>query len=267
MPSSYLASEMTLYLPCEDSLWKASTAIEWYAALRKPSPYGQTHERLTGVSMPHAFGELAQQRVQEEWTKLNPFSHFILMHAILRNLFTICLDSRMPNSNSSNSPKISPPAPGQGQTATAAQGGGGQANVNTEVVEQEIMTLQYALHNWLKSWLAGPNVPRVASAADEPPFVHNALPYYWIGQVALMAYQENHPPFEAGSEHNLKPEVRFRMVKQWLKHIRAFLKRADETPTLLWDELMKIRLQSWQSEAEGGQPDDQEGLLAFFPDI
>jgi len=70
MPSSYLASEMTLFLPCEDSLWKASTAIEWYAALRKPSPYGQMHERLTGVSMPHAFRELAQQRVQEEWTKL-----------------------------------------------------------------------------------------------------------------------------------------------------------------------------------------------------
>ena len=247
---------MTLFLPCEESLWKASTAIEWYAALRKPSPYGQMHERLTGVSMPHALGELAQQRVQEGWTKLNPFSHFILIHAILKNLFTVCLDSRL-----SNPPKVSPPPHGQ------ASPGGGQMNTNTEVVEQEIMTLQYALHNWLKSWLAGPNVPRVASAADEPPFMHNALPFYWIGQVALMAYQENHPPFEAGSEHNLKPEVRFRMVKQWLKHIRAFLKRADETPTLLWDELMKIRLQSRQSEAEGGQPDDQEGLLAFFPDV
>ena len=247
---------MTLFLPCEESLWKASTAIEWYAALRKPSPYGQMHERLTGVSMPHALGELVQQRVQEGWTKLNPFSHFILIHAILKNLFTVCLDSRL-----SNPPKISPPLHGQ------ALPGGGQMNTNTEVVEQEIMTLQYALHNWLKSWLAGPNVPRVASAADEPPFVHNALPFYWIGQVALMAYQENHPPFEAGSEHNLKPEVRFRMVKQWLKHIRAFLKRADETPTLLWDELMKIRLQSRQSEAEIGQLDDQEGLLAFFPDV
>ena len=248
---------MTLFLPCEENLWKASTAVEWYAVLRKPSPYGQMHERLAGVSMPHALGELVQQRVPEEWTKLNPFSHFILIHAILKNLFTVCLDSRL-----SNSPKTSPPLHGVTQT-TSPKGG----QTNTEVVEQEIMTLQYALHNWLKSWLAGPNVPRVASAADEPPFVHNALPFYWIGQVALMAYQENHPPFEAGSEHNLKPEARFRMVKQWLKHIRGFLKRADEKPTLLWDELMKIRLQSWQSEAEGGQPDDQEGLLAFFPDV
>ena len=82
--------------------------------------------------------------------------------------------------------------------------------------------------------------------------MHNALPFYWIGQVALLAYQENHPPFEVGLEHNLKPEARFRMVKQWLKHIGGFLKRADDTPTLLWDELMTIRLQSWQSEAEGG---------------
>ena len=42
------------------------------------------------------------------------------------------------------------------------------------------------------------------------------------------------------------------MVKQWLKHIGGFLWTPDETPTLLWDEVMKIRLQSWQSEAEGG---------------
>ena len=44
-----------------------------------------------------------------------------------------------------------------------------------------------ALHNWLKNWLAGPNVPRVTTAAYEPHFVHNALLFYQINQEALMA--------------------------------------------------------------------------------
>ena len=66
------------------------------------------------------------------------------------------------------------PASGQAQTAVPWEG---QTGANTEVVEQEIMTLQYALHNWLTGWLAGPTrtVPRVSSTADEPSFVHNAL--------------------------------------------------------------------------------------------
>ena len=75
------------------------------------------HERLTGTSMSHAFGELAQQRVQEGWTKLDPFDHFIL---ILKSLFTVCLDRRLP------------PTPGQNQTKSPE---GDQTNANMEVVD------------------------------------------------------------------------------------------------------------------------------------
>lgn len=179
---------------------------------------------------------------------LQPFSQFILIHAILRNLFTVCLQSRLP----AHSP--SPPAHGKAAASDA------------EVVDQQIMAIQYALHNWLKSWLSGPDVPKASYAEAEPPFSANALPFYWLGQIAILAYQENQPPFEPNSENNLKSEMRFRLVKQWLRHIRIFLKKADHAPTLFWDELMKIRLQGWQAEAEG-TPDDQDGLLGFFPDI
>lgn len=241
---------MALYLPCEDALWKASTATEWFLALQKQSPYGSTHDRLTGVSMPRAIAELNQQRSPETLIPLNPFSHFILIHVILRNLFKVCLESRLPTSCTSSL--------SEQQSTTGS---------NSEVVDQEIMTLQYALHNWLQSWLRSPELPRTTSAETEPPFIQNALPYYWLGQVSLLAYQEHYPPFELKSENNLKAEVRFRLVKQWLKHIRGFLKKADEAPTLFWDELMRIRLQSWQAEIEGGAGDDQDGLLGFFPDI
>lgn len=93
-----------------------------------------------------------------------------------------------------------------------------------------------------------------------------ALPFYWLGQVALLAYQEGLPPFEHHSVNNLKVEARFRLVKQWLKHIRGFLKRGDEAPTLFWDELMKIRLQTWQLEVEQDAAEDQDGVLSFFPE-
>ena len=251
MPSSYLPNEIALYLPCEDALWKASTATEWFLVLQKPSPYGSTHERLTGVSMPRALAEFNQQRTPDTSIPLNPFSQFILIHAILRDLFTVCLQSRLPMASPSSS-------------LSDQQFTGG---FNDEVVDQEIMTLQYALHNWLQSWLRGPELPRPTSAEAEPPFICNALPFYWLGQVSLLAYQEHYPPFELHSENNLKVEVRFRLVKQWLKHIRGFLKTADQAPTLFWDELMRIRLQSWQAEVEDGAGDDQDGLLGFFPDI
>ena len=58
--------------------------------------------------------------------KLNPFSHLILIHAILKNLFTVCLDSRL-----SNLPKTSPPVHRQTQTTSPE---GSQMNVIAEVV-------------------------------------------------------------------------------------------------------------------------------------
>lgn len=80
----------------------------------------------------------------------------------------------------------------------------------------------------------------------------------------MLAYQENLPPFEYGSSNNKKVEVRFSLVKRWLRHIRAFLKIHDEAPTLFWDELMQLRLQSWQQE---DSEEGEEGLLEFFSEL
>lgn len=93
-----------------------------------------------------------------------------------------------------------------------------------------------------------------------------ALPFYWLGQVAIMAYQEGIPPFERNSASLLNSTSRLRLVKQWLKHIRFFLQRSDQSPTLFWDELMKIRLQTWYDEDEADPRGDPDGLLGFFPE-
>ena len=77
------------------------------------------------------------------------------------------------------------------------------------------------------------------------------------------------PPFERNSQQNLNGDVRFKMVKKWLKHSRGFVRMSDKGPTVFWDELMKIRLQTWQLEMEDEVAvvnEDDPGLLGFFPE-
>lgn len=258
LPSSYHPSEIELNLPCEDALWEANSAAEWYMVLQSPSPYGDCRTRLTGLSIHQTLATLGDTHQITAYIPVNPFAHFVLIHAILRHLFVVCLESRLPKLSSA---------------------------VNEEEgLNHEIFGLQYALHNWLQNWMNSPDTSKINDPNDEPPFIHNGafpwwavsglitylfslvLPFYWLGQVSLLAHQEGLPPFEFNSPNNLKTEVRFRMVKQWLKHIRGFLKRSDEAPTLFWDELMKIRLQTWQVELESDTTEDQDGLLGFFPE-
>jgi len=39
--------------------------------------------------------------------------------------------------------------------------------------------------------------------------------------------------------------AQFYLIKRWLHYIRLFLRRNQGTPTVVWDELMKIRLSGW----------------------
>lgn len=237
LPPSYHASELTLNLPCEDSLWQAASPTEWFMALQAASPYGSIQSRLIGISIPDSLAALEESRLLPVPHPLNPFAHFILIHAILRRLFSACFEGRKVSTNGDCQP---------------------------EEINQEIQRLQFALHNWFQSQLVAPETLDASLPGEEPLFIHNVLPFYWLGQVALLAYQEGLPPFQPNSPDNLKVELRFKLVKQWLKHIRAFLKSNDGAPTLFWDELMKLRLKSWQMEFESDFSEDQDGLLGFF---
>ncbi|KAK0212589.1 fungal-specific transcription factor domain-containing protein [Desarmillaria ectypa] len=235
---SYRIGEYLINLPGEDTLWTAKSAEEWFAILQTASPYGSVQMRLAGPNMRRCLDSMLQTVPQllSQPMAVTPFGHFVLCHAILRNLFDVCIESRMP---------------AQGNTSDQA------------VVAKEIYTIQYALHNWLQSWLASPDVPKPGDPNSDPAFVDNALPFYWFGQISLFAYQEGLPPFEPSCPENMKVEARFRLVKQWFKHIRKFLGQNNQDATVFWDELIKVRLQAWQNERET-YPEDSEGLLAFF---
>lgn len=130
LPSSYHPSEIELNLPCEDGLWQAGSSEDWFRVLQTTSPYGSSKSRLIGISMPQSLVSLS--------VPMNPFSHFILIHSILRHLFVTCVERRI-----------------------------------SETVRQEIYNLQYALHSWLQNWMNSPELPQVNGSNDEPAFVHN----------------------------------------------------------------------------------------------
>jgi Fungal specific transcription factor domain len=149
LPSSYHPSEIELNLPCEEALWQASSSPNWFRVLQMTSPYGSSKPRLTGMSMPRSLASLSGTRLLITYIPINPFSHFILIHSILRHLFITCVEGRT--------------------TRPVAAGSAG----DDETVRQEIYSLQYALHNWLQNWMNSPELPQVNGSNDEPPFVHN----------------------------------------------------------------------------------------------
>ncbi|KAG6897729.1 hypothetical protein C0992_011939 [Termitomyces sp. T32_za158] len=156
-PSSYHPREIELNLPCEDALWRANTAADWFTVLQEPSPYGTVKSRLIGNGMLQTLGTLSETRVLDVHIPINPFSHFILIHAMLRHLFVTCVEGRLPK-------------------------GDVVATVNTnDAVNQEIYRLQYALHNWLQNWLNGPDLPKVEDVNEEPPFINNGKLMFVIG--------------------------------------------------------------------------------------
>ncbi|TFK44484.1 fungal-specific transcription factor domain-containing protein [Crucibulum laeve] len=238
LPSSFQSSEMVLNLPCEDALWEAPSATEWFLNLQSSSKHGSSISRLTGISLPTTMAAMEQTSLLAAPIPLNAFARFVLIHCILRRLFLICVN---------------------GRPSTAFDPD------NQDELDPDIHLLQFALHNWLQNWMQSSESSGVVDGGSEPSFIRNTLPFYWLGQVALLAYQEGLPPFECNSQNNFKVDVRFRLVKLWLKHIRAFLKSNDEAPTLFWDELMKLRLQSWQIEIDSDL-EDHDGLLGFFSD-
>jgi len=148
LPPSYHASELTLNLPCEDSLWQAASPTEWFMGLQAASPYGSIQSRLIGISISDSLAALEESRLLPVPRPLNPFAYFILIHSILRRLFFVCSEGR--------------------KVLTTE-------NCQPEEIIPEIQQLQFALHCWFQSYLVAPETLDASLLGDEPLFIHNGL--------------------------------------------------------------------------------------------
>ncbi len=115
------------------------------------SPYGSMEARLVGPNMRRCLDAMSDSQLLTQPTPVSPFGHFVLAHALLRILFDVCVESRLPTS---------------GNTSEQAS------------VDKEIYKIQFGLHNWLQSWLASPDLPKTSDPNNEPPFVDNGVSIY-----------------------------------------------------------------------------------------
>lgn len=235
MSPSFQPSEFDINLPCDDGLWTAGSPAQWLQAAKTPSQYGIGLARLSGFSMQHALATLTELQPAAVPPTLNPFAHFILIHTILRNLYA---------SNIRNQPD----APSAISTSD-------------DSAKETAFSAQYALHNWLQMWMSSPDTLRYENNREELPFVYNALPFYWLAQVSLIAMQD-----DIGV--NIKPlddknEGRYRLMKEWLDRIKSHLRNGTQVPPQLWEELARIRLQIQQRLGQNNG-ELSGGLTSFF---
>ncbi|KAJ7174139.1 fungal-specific transcription factor domain-containing protein [Mycena crocata] len=193
-PPAFSPAELDVHLPCDDALWRARTAAEWFRTAHTPSPYGVGVARLYGVSMQHALTTLAKPTnpsasPDETNTRLalTPFALFLLIHTVLRNISVA---------------QRAPPPGGWSCFALVAAPGVVDANFTFRT--------QVVLDNWLQLWLTSPEatMPQATGTTQEPPFVCNSLPFYWLAQVSLWETSGTGPVLDLAPYHsNLSPEV------------------------------------------------------------
>jgi hypothetical protein len=232
-----------------------------------------------------------------------------------------------------------------------------------------MLAAQLSLHRWFQMWLktpiAYPNENPLSGAEPGKKsaghFMVDPLPFYWLAQLLLLAFQDGLPPFHRRETPTIDPQnsqglsepspfapstpalspftplvapspfscgsssgsspvlsqtpppaywslsalpppagkicvpgtggakviqdpAQFYLIKRWLHYIRLFLRRNQGTPTVVWDELMKIRLSGWLgnddsssgkyqqcgSSSRGGTDEgsgswlEGDGLIGFF---
>lgn len=142
-PSSYQIAEITFNLPCDNKLWHAQSASDWWGELHQESLYGNAQERLICPTLPELLHLVFEPRAITKIIPISYFAHWTVIHGIISRLFTVCTNSR-----------LSP-----------------QTGANGDNMDQELYSIQFALHNWLQLWMRRPEVN--IREESEPPFMQN----------------------------------------------------------------------------------------------
>jgi len=143
-PTYLKLSDLTICLPCEDALWDARCAKDWYIVLSTNSTYGSSTDRLQGVDMAYAMHNICALRQLEPPIMMSSFGLFIAVHVVLCELYTTCSSKNM---------------------HLAPQDYGADNN-------SDIQRVRYGLHNIYICWNVSPDrLSHTPSSAEEaPPF-------------------------------------------------------------------------------------------------
>jgi hypothetical protein len=229
---SFFASELNWCLPSEDALWNATSSQEWYSLLQQPSSFGSAATRLTGLKIKTALDVLGGEHMSTSGLTLPAFAHFVLINSTLSSIYSL---------SGAQAARASEPAPDYGEVLS------GKARH------------QCTLNNWLLGWVKAGNEMTAEKAVQEPPFMRNAMPYYWLAQATLATLQED---VSDKTGIFVAPDTRFRVLGQWSSHIRNFLRSGQNDSARRWIELMQVIGEDGHEVRMGA-----EGMQALLPDL
>ena len=193
--------ESEIKLPCDETLWTASTAKEWFHSLRTPSIYGVGPRRLQAISVQQALSSLDLPVPMDMQTRLNPFSHFVVIHTIFRDLFSAYFDRSSGSAESSMSTSRRTPT-------------------------------EYTLHNWYQAWSHSSEGLRGRDGGEV--FVSSPIPLYWLARYTFATIQEGAlDPRPAVSE--MGAQERCRVLASWLSRIKDYLDKGYQLPQRVQD--------------------------------
>jgi hypothetical protein len=232
---SFFASELNWCLPAEDALWNATSSQEWYSLLQQRSSIGSAATRLTGLNIKAALNVLGDEHMSTSGLTLPAFAHFVLINSTLSSIYSL---------SGAQAARASEPAPDYGDVLSG---------------KPRHSALQCTLNNWLLGWVKAEDEMAAEKAAQEPPFMRNAMPYYWLAQATLATLQED---VSDKTGIFVTPDTRFRVLGQWLLHIRSFLRSGQNDSARRWIELVQAIAEDGHDVRMGA-----EGMQAFLPDL
>jgi len=223
---AFLGLEAEINLPCDDALWRAQTSAEWCKIQRAPSRYGTGLSRMLGTNMQFTLASLKDRGASVVPYAVNPFALFILIHSILRDIFS---------THNARTPHGSPHA--------CVTDHGGISSVNN-------ISIQCSLQNWQKMWSANPETVESGEDGQGLPFVSNAIPFYWLARLAEAAKQSGtvHIGPSASTDD---VENQYRLVKTWLMQISSCLRSGTQIPPNLWNNPTAIGLSTFSDLSPG----------------
>ena len=211
---AFLGLEIEISLPCDDALWRAQTSAEWYKIQQVPSPYGMGLSRMLGTNMQFTLASLKDRSTSAVPSTVNPFASFVLIHSILRDVFS-------------------------GHNTRTTDGTIDNYTLNG----MNTITIESSLHKWQKMWSANSETLRLHSGENShtPPFVSNAIPFYWLAKLAEAAKQKGTIHIGPLASTN-DIEDRYRLVKTWLMQISSCLLSGSEVSLNLSNNPIAIGL-------------------------
>jgi len=167
--------------------------------------------------MQFALASLKDRSTSAVPSTVNPFASFVLIHSILRDVFSARGTRTAPGSS----------------PHTFMIDHGGINGMNTIAIE-------FSLHKWQKMWFANPETVHSGENSDGLPFVSNAIPFYWLARLVEAAKQEG--TIHIGPPASMNDvEDRYRLVKTWLMQISSCLHNGSEVSLNLRNNPAAIR--------------------------